>query len=275
MTRVERQRRLNKLLHEAAQSYERLNDRQVRFAVREIDRTRHELNTILLDYANKDGIIPRNRINTMLRDLDTIEDNIRKYGVSAVDTIIKESAEYSTRTSEAAVVRALGQSAGIGITFNRINNRVFEYMTKRFDAGGLVLSDVVWNLAGEQRDELTSVIRNAIIRGQDVKTTTAQVRKVYDNETWKIRRLVVTEGNTAYRVANTYYAERSDVVKALQIHDIGGHRNHENHACYILAHQNPYGLGMGVYPADDERIYSPHPNCRAYLTYVIDEGAVS
>lgn len=266
------ERKLAELLEKAAVGYGRLNKRQQAFAIREIERTRLELNDLILEYAEKDGTIPKRRVTTMLRDLDDIEANIRKYGMAVLGDVVKESAAYATAAAESAAIGALGEAAGIGISFNRMNADVFNYVINRFDAGGLTLSDRVWGLAGDTRDELTSVIRSAIIRGQDVKTTVAQVRRVYDNETWKIRRLVVTEGNTAYRVADSYYAQRSPIVSALRIHR--GKADRPEHRCTQLELADSYGLGAGVYPPDATEIFNPHPNCTSFTTFVLRDREV-
>ncbi|GMK47650.1 hypothetical protein PghCCS26_47800 [Paenibacillus glycanilyticus] len=264
---TDNERKLAELLEKAAAGYGKLNAKQQKFAVGEIDRTRLELIELLNEYAGKDGTIPRGRVNTLLRDLAGIEDNIRKYGTSALDSVIKETAAYGTAAAEAAVVKTLGDSAGLGISFNRMNADVFSYVVNRFDTDGLVLSDRIWRMAGETRDELNKVIRSAIIRGQDLKTTVAQVRGVYANDTWKIKRLVVTEGNTAYRAADAIYAQKSDVVSGLQIHR--GKADRPDHKCTVLSLADSYGMGTGVYPATATEIYNPHPNCTSFLTYVL------
>ncbi|MDT9121449.1 hypothetical protein RSW84_28795, partial [Escherichia coli] len=58
-------------------------------------------------------------------------------------------------------------------------------------------------------------------------------------------------------------------VVGLKITDHPGHKNHTRHKCYELAHQNKYGLGMGVYPVDNTEVLSPHPQCTSTLTYVL------
>src|SRR5690625_7672194 len=45
-----------------------------------------------------------------------------------------------------------------------------------------------------------------------------QIRRVYDNETWKIRRLARTESVTAHRAAIGYNARESGVVRWVQFH---------------------------------------------------------
>src|SRR5690625_1476959 len=273
MTPEERSRRLSELLAQAARQYERLNDRQVRFAVREIGRTRLELNDLLADYAKKDNTISKSRVNSLLRDLDETEASIRRDGMSAMRAVINESAEHGLTTSNRALVTAVGDSAGVTVNFDRLNREVFRYVSTRFEPDGLVLSDRVWQLAGEQRDELNSAIRSGIIRGESLSTMTAAVRRVYDNETWKIHRLVRTEGNVAYRTGAGYIAQRSDYVKGLRIHR--GEADRPEHMCTILSEEDRYGLGVGVYPVDNTEILNPHPNCTSYLTYELrDYGEV-
>lgn len=272
-TPAERSRRLAELLAQSASQYDRLNERQVAFAVREIGRTRLELNDLLADYATKDGTISRSRISALLRDLDEIEEAIRRNGMSAMATVIRDSAAYGTSAGSKALAGAIGRSASAGISFDRLNREVVRYVSTRFSEDGLVLSDRVWQLAGEQRDELNTVIRSGIIRGQSVTAMTAAVRNVYANETWKIERLVRTEGNVAYRTGTGYIAQRGDYVKGLRIHR--GEADRPEHMCTILSEEDRYGLGEGVYPVDNTEILNPHPNCTSYLTYELyDYGEV-
>ena len=99
-----------------------------------------------------------------------------------------------------------------------------------------------------------------------------KLRQVHDNETWKIRRLAQTEGSTAYRTATAYNAQRSEVVEWVRLNDRGGgHRNHHLHRCYKLAKEDRYGQGAGVFKPTDSEIYLPHPNCRAHISYVLNE----
>jgi hypothetical protein len=269
MTPTERQAKLNELLERSSRQYLRLNKRQQAFAMREIDRTRLELIDLLTEYAKKDNMISKARLNTLLRDLETLERSVRKHGMDAMASVIKESSDFGTQAGELALVGAVGEAAALGVAFNRVNGEVFRYVVNRFGGDGLVLSDRVWNLAGDQRDALNRVIRSGIIRGESVNTLIAQVRKVYDNETWKIRRLVVTEGNMAYRVGTGYRAQRSDYVTGLRIHK--GRADRPNHRCTILSKENRYGLGDGVFLPSDTEIYNPHANCTGYLTYVLRE----
>ena len=163
---------------------------------------------------------------------------------------------------------AIGVSAVTKAQIDRLNKDVFEYVVRRFGEDGLVLSDRIWNLSGNMRDELSKVLRADIIRGESVNTMIANIRRVHDNETWKIRRLVVTEGNTAYRTATVYNADRSDVVKVLRIHR--GKANRPEHRCTQLELADKHGIGSGLYYPSDFEIYNPHINCTGFLTYEIN-----
>jgi hypothetical protein len=266
---TEQERKLAELLERSSRQFERLNQRQQTFAIREIERTRLELNDLITDYAKKDNTISRARLNSLLRDLDEIERSVRRNGMNALDDVIRESAAFGTQAGEAALMGTLGNTAALGVAFNRMNAEVFRYVNTRFSEDGLVLSDRVWQLAGDQRDKLNTVLRSGIIRGESVNTLTAQIRKVYDNETWKIKRLVRTEGNVAYRVGTGYRAQRSDSVAGLRIHK--GRADRPEHRCTQLSVVDEYGLGVGVYPPSNTEIYNPHVNCTSYLTYVLRE----
>src|SRR5690625_4827685 len=147
-----------------------------------------ELWDMLADYADSDGIIKRRRANRVLRDLDSVEKSLRENGTAAIENVINESSEWTTRR--------VNRGMGIGLSsrqFDRVNENVVKYVVRRFGDDGLVLSDRIWGLAGEIRDEMATVIRSGIIRGDGINAMIPRIREVYDNETWKIRRVARTE----------------------------------------------------------------------------------
>ncbi|MDQ0270727.1 hypothetical protein [Cytobacillus purgationiresistens] len=269
---MSKQAELDELLRKLSLDYGKLNDKQVTFAIKEIGRIRGDISDLLADFATADGTIKRQRLSRLLRELNDIEDLMRKYGTSSIEGIVLESAGFATAGINGAVKTAVGAGAIAGATLERINRNVFDYVMRRYGEDGLVLSDRVWRLSGDMRDELSKVLRADIIRGESVSTMIANIRRVHENETWKIRRLVVTEGNTAYRVGSAHSAKRSDVVQWVKITDNGHrHKGHSTHRCYQLAREDRYGQGAGIYDPMDSEIYSPHPGCSSYITYVLDE----
>lgn len=266
------QDKLDTQLEKLAMQYGKLNDKQVAYAIKEIGRIRGDLADLLAEFADKDGIIKKQRLSRLLRELNGIEQLLREYGTTSIEEIIRETAEKGTAEFSTALVGVVGTGAIAKAELERINTNVFNYVVKRYGDDGLVLSDRVWRLSGDMRDELSKVLRADIIRGESVSAMIAHIREVHENETWKIKRLVVTEGNTAYRVASAQSAKNSDVVEWVKITDNGHrHRHHSSHRCYQLARQDRYGQGAGVFKTTDSEIYMPHPGCSSYLTYVLDE----
>jgi hypothetical protein len=262
------QDRLDSIFEKLTKDFGKLNAKQQEFAFKEIARVRGDLSDLLADYSDKDGIIKRQRISRLLRELDEVEALIREYSTTAMDTIIKESSRFAT-TGVNAGLATIGVNVAVQAQMERLNRDIFEYVAKRFGEDGLVLSDRIWRISGDMRDELSKVLRADILRGESVSTMIANIRRVHENETWKIRRLVVTEGNTAYRATTAMNASRSDVVTALRVHR--GKANRPNHRCTVLELADRHGMGTGLYLPSDSDIYNMHVNCTGYLSYELNE----
>ena len=255
------QAELDAIFKRMERDYLKLSERQQNYAIREIGRIRGDIALLLADYADDEGVIKKRRMTRLLRDLDGIEDSLRKHGELALENIVEESSEWTTSN----VTKAVGISLSAA-QFDRINKHVARYVIKRFGDDGLVLSDRVWGLSGEIRDELATVIRTGIIKGDGINAMVPQIRKVYDNETWKIRRLARNESVTAHRAAIGYNAQASDLVRWVQFH----HGVKRTKACVDLSEQDKYGKGKGIYKPTDTEIWMPHVNCTGYATYVLD-----
>lgn len=242
--------------------YGALSKKQQAYAITEIGRVRGELAELLGEFADNEGKISRRRARMVTRELDVIEQSLREHGEIALNNIIDETTEWTVNRVNKGVGIALSASS-----FDRVNEHVIKYVTKRFGEDGLVLSERVWGLSGEIRDDLSKVIRSGIIRGEGVNSMIPKLRKVFDNETWKIRRLARNESVTAHRAAIGYNAQESDVVKWVQFHH--GVKNTEE--CVDLANEDRYGKGKGVFKPTDTDIWNPHVQCTGYSSYVLDE----
>lgn len=251
---------LDRIFKRMEKDYAGFSKRQEAYAIKEIGRVRGEVAELLAEHADSKGVIKRNRAGRVLRDLDDIEEYIRRQGDEAFETIIENTSEWTSDR--------LGGHIGLSASAERaVNKHVVKYVVKRFGDDGLVLSDRVWGLSGEIRDELSSVIRSGIIKGDGINAMIPKIRKVYDNETWKIRRLARNESVTAHRAAIGYSAEESSVVKWVQFHH--GVKNTEE--CVDLANEDRYGKGRGIFKPTDTDIWTPHINCTGYSSYVLDE----
>lgn len=260
------QAELDEVFERLKKDYGALNKKQQAYAIREIGRIRGDISDMLADYAGKDGVIKRNRLKRIMRDLDDIEEGMLGYGEKVFDKIASDTSDWTSGKITGV--------AGISISasqIERVNKYVVKYITKRFGEDGLILSDRIWGISGDVRDDISKVIRSNVIKGEGIQSMIPQIRKAYDAQTWQIERLARTEGVTAHRAATAYNAQDSDVVKYVQFHDGGPDEHHDKHKCLELAQRDPYGKGAGVYKPDDTEIWMPHPNCTSYISYVLDE----
>src|SRR5690625_3952938 len=239
--------------------YGALSKKQQAYAITEIGRVRGELAELLGEFADDEGKISRRRARMVTRELDVIEQSLREHGEIALNNIIEETTEWT--------VDRVNKGLGITISassFDRVNENVLKYITKRFGDEGLVVSERIWGLSGGIRDDLSKVIRSGIIRGEGITSMTPKLRKVYDNETWKIRRLARNESVTAHRAAIGYNAQESDVVKWVQFHH--GVKNTEE--CVDLANEDSYGNGKGVFKPTDTDIWKDRKSTRLNSSHV-------
>jgi hypothetical protein len=263
---MSKQDELDAIFKRIAAEHGKLTTKQVDFAIREIGRIRGEIADMLADYAGDDGMIKRSRLLRLLRELETVEKSMRQYSTDVLNDILEESAEFAVEHANAAVEKIVGMAL---VTVS-LNQNVIDYVASRFGDDGLVLSDRIWSTSGVIRDAIGTQLRSDIIKGESVGTMVRNVRKVYDNQTWMIKRLVVTESNTAYRTANAMSIDRSEVADWVRIVENGSrHPRHKQHKCYILAHEDRYGKGRGIFKPTDSEIYSPHPQCSSYIVPVL------
>lgn len=268
---MNKQAELERIFKRIAAEHGKINEKQITFVIREIGRIRAELADLLADFADADGTIKRQRLMRLLRELETIEAAMRRYGEESLNSVIEESASFAINQANDAMKALIGVPL-VGTGIAAINRNVVEYVATRFGDDGLVLSDRIWTMSGEIRDAIASQLRADIIKGEAVSTMIRNIRRIYENETWMIRRLVVTEANTAYRTANAMSIERSEVADWVRIVDNGSrHPRHSRHRCYHLAREDRYGRGQGVFKPTDAEIYSPHPQCSAYIVPVLKD----
>lgn len=264
-----KQAELDAIYAKLSRDYGKLNDKQVARGIKEVGRVRGDIAELLSEFAGSDGTVKRQRLSRLLRELDTVEKALRENGTIALEKTIAESTDFAIGGLNKGTSSVIGLPM-VSANIEKLNKQTVDYVIRRFGEDGLVLSDRIWSTSGEIRDSIASVLRSGIIRGDDVGSMVRDVRKAYDAETWKIKRLVVTEGNTAYRVASANSVRDSEVADYVKINENGHrHGNHANHKCYKLAKVDKYSQGNGIYKPTDTEIYMPHPSCSSYVTPVI------
>lgn len=268
---MSRQSDLNKLMTEITDEYLKLNEKQQRRAIRELKRINGDMADLLADFVGSDGTIQKRRLNRLLREMDAVKRGYHGQARVVLGDIITESTEWTTQEINGALITVLG-AAAISLAESRLlNRRIERKVWSRKGDDLLNLSDRVWNLANGTHEELTRVVRQSINRGESINEMMAKIRQTHANETWKIRRLAWSEGVTAHRTATGENAKHGGIKYVKLIDGSCRNKNHYQHRCYILANEDKYGKGMGIYKPTDEEIYSPHPQCTSYIEYVLDE----
>ncbi|MDZ5608565.1 hypothetical protein U2I54_16060 [Bacillus pseudomycoides] len=262
------QREFDEMLDKVSEEYEKEHEKQVEETVAAIMLIRLFLVDLINDYQ-KDGVIKRGRLNALLRDLDIYEKTFRKQAGQAFETMMESTSKWTiTKLAD----------AGLDLkATTALNKQIVQHMIKRPGEDGLILSDRVWNLSGDMRDRLSSVIRPAVLKGESITMISQKIKEVHDNEEWKIKRVAVTESNNTHRASTIFSGQESEIVTGYKIRDNGHrHRYHSRHMCYKLARRDDYGLGPGRYPKNIpenllNQLICPHPQCSSRLQYLIDE----
>jgi hypothetical protein len=265
---MERNEELDRLLEQAADQYQRINANLQAQALQELDRIRAELIEKLTSYTDSSGKISQIRLQSLINDLNTIETRVREANMSAMNNVVEQSAAAGVTAYSEITAGILGVTVADflgGTAFDRVNQNVFQAAINRYGDDGIVISNRVWRVTREQRLAIQQALTSGVVTGKGVNSIIADVRKVYDNETWKIKRLVVTEGNITYRMASAYTAQQSPYVKALRIHR--GKADRPEHRCSQLEKIDRYGYGNGLYKPTDPEVLHPHVNCTSYTTY--------
>lgn len=262
------QREFDETLDKISKQYEKENEKQVDETVAAIMLIRLFLLDLINDYQ-KDGVIKRGRLNALLRDLDFYEKEFRKQAGVSFEKMISDTSKWTTSKLAETPLKVMNSDS--------LNKQIVRNMLKRRGEDGLILSDRVWNLAGDMRAELTKVIRPAVLKGESISSISQKIREVHDNEKWKVERVAITESNNTHRAATIYNGNESDIVTGYKLIDNGHrHRYHSQHMCYKLARRDAYGLGPGRYPKKIpenllSQLINPHPQCSSRLNYIIGE----
>lgn len=263
---------INLRLDEAQERYFRENRRMQNGSVSEVSSVRLEILDILERHADEDGVIGKERIQLILRELGEAEDVFEQTLMQSIEETIDKTTERAISDSMIAAGALFTLSV---FAASRIRNRVRSSIIEHIASDNMSLYDRLWRLTGGLFDEIRTDIRVGILQGRSIISISRAISRTIRRGEWRIRRIVMTEGYNAYRGVIGGVAEEvgPEVVKAVRIHDDIGRRAHpdvhHHHECYRLAEQDMYGWGKGVYRPQDYFIYRPHPNCTAYFRFVL------
>ena len=163
---------------------------------------------------------------------------------------------------------------------------------------GLTLSDRVWRLNLGAKEALTRAISQAVVSGWDAQRAAAAFMYNGDavpadvnarlagskadalmrsadlltgdnGEVWKADRVFRTEINRAHGTA--YMAGAAKTPGFAGFRFLLSNRHPKPDICDLLAAQNLYGLGEGVYPTADTTPWPAHPNTLSFVVMVFED----
>jgi hypothetical protein len=210
-----------------------------------------------------------------------------------------------TQSRDGALGGALSRSAQIGTdTFQlgaaasmKINEDALRFVRAFVAKDGLQLSDRIWRIDRQAREQVTNAIERAVIQGQGAAQAAAEFlragRPVPDDVLTKVSagrasRVAVDAHNALVRgddtaLANAQRLFRTEINRAhgeaamlagADHPDFGGWRYLLSPAhprpdiCDLLSTQNLYGLGEGVYPNREKLPWPAHPNTLSFVEIV-------
>ena len=163
---------------------------------------------------------------------------------------------------------------------------------------GLTLSDRVWRLNLGAKEVLTRAISQAVVSGWDAQRAAAALMYNGDavpadvsarlagskadalmrsadlltgdnGEVWKADRVFRTEINRAHGTAYMAGAAKTPGIAGFRF--LLSNRHPKPDICDLLAAQNLYGLGEGVYPTADTTPWPAHPNTLSFVVMVFED----
>ena len=216
----------------------------------------YEYRDVLEKYADRKGEINRSKLRKLMNEIDSVSD---EYG----EVLYEESAS-SMETAAKIVVAYMVAELGLRFISEPMRRSELEDSLRYID--GLSVRDRTVLIAGTLADKVRTEVRRGVYNGDSVNAIYSDISDLIDDEEWQSKRVISSEVNNTMRLqVGDVLAENGDVYCQFYESELCTHRNHNRHRCHLLAKENRYGLGAGVFKLTDMEIYFPHPQCRGYI----------
>lgn len=282
------QQQFNKAIDELFEATENKLPQYYGRLTRANDRSRLIVEDILAKHAGPDGVIPRNKVAVVSRDLQRVESQIYRDIRSELQRMFEEAAveqstalalavsgalDIATLLAVAGIAKAYAETAYyllaalIGKPTEEFTSSLAKAPFNRKDDDGLRLNDRLRDIARTTIRQVSSTLRKSIRNGEVTSRMNRKVAQDFKSLSWRLKTIVETETLYLHRNAVGTFAELSGIARGVKIVDYphGKPGEHQRHKCYVYAHQDEHGLGRGVYPPGTRKIRHPHPRCRSTL----------
>lgn len=216
----------------------------------------YEYRDVLEKYADRKGEINRYKLRKLMNEMDSVSN---EYG----EVLYEESAS-SVENATKIVVAFMAAEFGLRFISEPMRRSELEDSLRYND--GLSVRDRTVLIAGNLADKVRTEVRKGVYNGDSVNAIYSDISDLIDDEEWQSRRVISSEVNNTMRLqVGDVLAENGDVYCQFYESKLCTHKNHNKHRCHLLAKENRYGLGAGVFKLTDMEIYFPHPQCRGYI----------
>lgn len=240
-------------------------------------------------HADGDGNVALSELRSVLAQVEAIQNDLR----AKVETVVMVGTERAAMQGAAGVV--LESSASM-----RVATEALSIARNFVAADGLMLSDRLWRIDRGARETVARAVELAVIQGHgsaqaarefllqgkpvpaDVAARQGAANAVTLGD--DAERLMVGKGESAlYQAQRVFRTEinraqgEAAMLAAERLPGFAGHRfllspNHPKHdICDLLARQNLYGLGEGVYPTRAKCPWPAHPNTLSFVEFVLED----
>jgi hypothetical protein len=236
------------------------------------------------------------------RDIEAVLSQLGQARDLLLDSALQQAAELGMRPLTGPGLAATGRAAqavvSVGEAAGLVSDAVNFVRTFRAE-DGLSLSDRLWRVDRSAKDAVLGTIEQAVVqgwsadkaaaeflyRGQPVPAATQTAQRaadvanvvraadvLRDDKTGclaQVERVLRTEINRAHGEAYASGAEKAPGFVGFRFLLSPQHPRHD--ICDLLAAQNRYGLGPGVYPDRKRTPWPAHPNTLSFIVAVFEE----
>ena len=283
---------------QARNGMQQLDDRMLDALIGMYTETANEVRAAIRSRVDGSDMVPVSQLRDLLRQIEDIVD-----GLSARrDALLTQGLESAAALGVApytlqgvGATGIAGQAVLQSAAAMQVNQAAVEFVQNFVAADGLKLSDRLWRLNQGAKEVLGRAIGQAVVAGWDASKAAAQfmysgqavsldvklrlkgakvdsLLRTADlltgdgGEAWKADRVFRTEINRAHGTAYMAGAEQTPGFAGFRFLLSPMHPKPD--ICDLLASQNLYGLGQGVYPTAKDCPWPAHPNTLSFVEMV-------
>ncbi|WP_367846465.1 hypothetical protein [Rhodoferax sp. WC2427] len=259
-----------------------------------------DVQALVASKANNGDLVPLERLQDLLRQVNDVIDALGHQRNTLMAQGLEQAAALGVQPYTPAAVAATGQAGAQAVLGSdaamRVATDAVKFVLNFRAADGLQLSDRVWRLDQGAKEVLGRAINSAVVQGWDAQRaaaqfmysgqpvpadvsarlqggTVGQVARAADllagndqAEVWKAARVFRTEANRAHGTAYMQGAAQTPGFVGFKY--LLSPQHPKPDICDLLAAQNLYGLGQGVYPSADRCPWPAHPNTLSFVNIV-------